>query len=392
MASHGPIYTWCNKRDNDFILKKLDRASVNDGWLKAFPQAYSVFEAEGCSDHLRCRIMQISGGSSPIPSRKPFKFVNVLTEMMEFLPLVEDHWKDTEELFLSTSTLFRFAKKLKGLKPKLRMLAKDRVGNLVKKSKEAYDILCQKQQANALNPSTSAMAEENEAYHRWDLVAGLEEKYLKQKSKLHWLDVRDKNNKMLHRAVAIREATNNINEVVGQDGRVLTQAEDIKAEVERHFREFLQHIPSDFESTTVEKLQLLLPFRCSELDQQHLTRLVSGEEIKKVLFAMPNDKSPGPDGYTSEFYKSSWTLIGKEFILAVQSFFAKGFLPKGINSTILALLPKKKGVKAMKDFRPISCCNVIYKVIEDHCKSTQGYSPYVHSWKSIGVCQRSSFD
>lgn len=44
-------------------------------------------------------------------------------------------------------------------------------------------------------------------------------------------------------------------------------------------------------------------------------------------------------------------------------FFDKGFLPKGINSTIIALLPKKTGVKEMKDYRPISCCNVIYKVI-----------------------------
>lgn len=125
----------------------------------------------------------------------------------------------------------------------------------------------------------------------------------------------------------------------------------------------MQHIPADFDGITVEKLQQLLPFRCTNLDQQKLTHEVTGEEIKKVVFSMPNDKSPGPDGYTSEFYKASWELIGKEFILAVQSFFAKGFLPKGINSTILALIPKKKGAKEMKDFRPISCCNVIYKVI-----------------------------
>lgn len=111
MASHGPLYTWCNKRENDLILKKLDRVLMNDGWLRAFPQAYNVFEAGGCLDHLRCRIMQICGGSGVTHRRKPFKFVNVLTEMTYFLPVVENYWKDTEELFLSTSTLFQFSKK-----------------------------------------------------------------------------------------------------------------------------------------------------------------------------------------------------------------------------------------------------------------------------------------
>lgn len=55
--------------------------------------------------------------------------------------------------------------------------------------------------------------------------------------------------------------------------------------------------------------------------------------------------------------------MGKDFIVAVHSFFDKGFLPKGINSTILALIPKKTEAIEMKDYRPISCCNVLYKVI-----------------------------
>lgn len=50
-------------------------------------------------------------------------------------------------------------------------------------------------------------------------------------------------------------------------------------------------------------------------------------------------------------------------MVAIQSFFKKGFLHKGINSTILALIPKKTKLKEMKDCRRISCCNVIYKVI-----------------------------
>lgn len=78
---------------------------------------------------------------------------------------------------------------------------------------------------------------------------------------------------------------------------------------------------------------------------------------------MPNDKFPGPDDFTSEFFKTGWAIIGKDFLAPIKSFFVKEFLPKGINSTIIALIPKKDVAKGMKDYRPISYCNVLYKAI-----------------------------
>lgn len=47
----------------------------------------------------------------------------------------------------------------------------------------------------------------------------------------------------------------------------------------------------------------------------------------------------------------------------MQSFFSKGFLPNRLNATILAFIPKKDTSQEMRDYRPISCCNVLYKVI-----------------------------
>lgn len=362
MLSHGPLYTWCNKREHDLILKKLDRVLVNDVWLHDFPQSYTFFEAGGCSDHLRGIINLHGGEEDKTKCRRPFKFVNVIAEMEEFKPLIDNYWKETEPIFLSTSTLFRFNKKLKGLKPKIKSLAKERLGNLVQKSKEAYEVLCKKQEENLSHPSLHTMEAENEAYTRWDFVAGLEEKYLKQKSKLHWMQVGDKNNKTFHRAVVAREAKNQIKEIQCSDGSVV-KGDAVKKEAEIFFREFLQFIPEDYLGFELNELQDLLPFRCSENDQEMLTSEVSAGEIQRVLFSMPKDKSPGPDGYTTDFYTATWDIIGPKFTMAIQSFFATGFLPKGINSTILSLIPKKLEAKEMKDYRPISCCNVLYKVI-----------------------------
>lgn len=139
--------------------------------------------------------------------------------------------------------------------------------------------------------------------------------------------------------------------------------EDIKAEAVNYFSNFLTKTPFDYRGVNVEELKELLNFECSEEDRRMLMGDVSAEMIWKVLFGMTSNKSPGPDGYSAEFFRATWTITGGDFVHAVQSFFDKGFLPKGINSTILTLIPKKDVAVYMKDYRPISCCNVIYKVI-----------------------------
>lgn len=94
-----------------------------------------------------------------------------------------------------------------------------------------------------------------------------------------------------------------------------------------------------------------------------LQALVLAGEIKEVIFSMPANKAPGPDDYPMEFYKASWQVVGKDFVTAEQSFFMFGFMPRSINATLLSLVPKTTDAEKMTDFRPIACCNVIYKVV-----------------------------
>ncbi|GJV39999.1 hypothetical protein Tco_1418439 [Tanacetum coccineum] len=59
----------------------------------------------------------------------------------------------------------------------------------------------------------------------------------------------------------------------------------------------------------------------------------------------------------------SWDIVGIDVCKAVRDFFANGRILQEINHTILALLPKVPTPTRINDYRPISCCNVIYKVI-----------------------------
>ncbi|KAF8064721.1 hypothetical protein N665_1171s0002 [Sinapis alba] len=348
MGYQGPKLTWCNKREEGLICKKLDRVLINEEWLNT-SKAYCVFEPGGCSDHLRCRIqLEVKEGKKI----KPFKFTNSIAKMSEFLPLVENHWKENEALFHSTTAMFRITKQLKVLKQPLRMLSKKKLGNLPKRTRDAFLLLCEKQKAFLEKPSVVAIREEVEAYDRWKRLADLEEAFYKQRAKLHWLEVGDGNSRYFHNAIRVREVRNSIREIVR-----------IKEEAEKFFNEFMNTGPEDFEGATIGKLRELLGYQCSGMDCEKLEKEVTKEEIKEVLDKMPGSKSPWPDGYTAEFFKEAWSIIGDDITIAVQSFFIKGFLPKGLNSTILTLVPKKEEARIMKDYRPISCCNVLYKLI-----------------------------
>jgi hypothetical protein len=63
------------------------------------------------------------------------------------------------------------------------------------------------------------------------------------------------------------------------------------------------------------------------------------------------------------FFKSVWFVVGQDFIAAIKDFFVSSKLLTEVNATILTLVPKRVNPSTMGDFRPIACCNVVYKCI-----------------------------
>ena len=110
------------------------------------------------------------------------------------------------------------------------------------------------------------------AYDRWQRLADLEEEFLKQRSKVHWLDVGDGNNQFYHNSAKIREVRNTIHEIQRDDGSIAKTDEEIKKEAEGFFAEFMRKQPLDFEGASVDELTELLGFKCSEVDCARLER------------------------------------------------------------------------------------------------------------------------
>ena len=85
--------------------------------------------------------------------------------------------------------------------------------------------------------------------------------------------------------------------------------------------------------------------------------------MKQALFEIQDNKAPGPDGYSSHFFKQSWSIIAEDITSAILDFFRSGKILRQINSTTLCLIPKCEQLQDVTQFRPIACCNVLYKVI-----------------------------
>jgi hypothetical protein len=87
------------------------------------------------------------------------------------------------------------------------------------------------------------------------------------------------------------------------------------------------------------------------------------QEIEEVIKNLPNDKSPGPDGFNNEFIKCCWPIIGNDIKELIKDFHDEKISLESINSSFITLIPKCDNPTTANDFRPISLLNSVLKII-----------------------------
>ena len=94
-----------------------------------------------------------------------------------------------------------------------------------------------------------------------------------------------------------------------------------------------------------------------------LTREFTAKEIQHAFKQMAPTTTLGPDGMPPIFYKNFWNIVGNDVIKTVLNALNSGCVHESLNETFIALIPKIKNTKKVSNFRPISLCNVVYKLI-----------------------------
>lgn len=86
-------------------------------------------------------------------------------------------------------------------------------------------------------------------------------------------------------------------------------------------------------------------------------------EVEQALSQIQALKSPGADGFSAGFFQNSWGIVGNDVSSAVLGVLNGGVFDKSINATNICLIPKVSSPSKVTDYRPISLCNVHYKLI-----------------------------
>ena len=89
----------------------------------------------------------------------------------------------------------------------------------------------------------------------------------------------------------------------------------------------------------------------------------SVEEIKSALWSFKAFKASSPDGLHAGFFHRFRLIVGNSMIDMIKKVFVERKVPEFLNRTHIAFIPKIQGLETLGNYRLISLCNTIYKVV-----------------------------
>ncbi|KAL5563396.1 hypothetical protein UlMin_033143 [Ulmus minor] len=314
----GPKFTWNRGNGACLVQERLDMMLRNSGWLDLFPNSLVHHLNLRGSDHrpLLVKLLQADECSIIGKSwkRGRFHFEEAWADEEECSNIIKSHWN-----FSPTTNLV-------GVANKLHLCATDLEGwNL-------------------------------ESFSRYK-----EERYWRQRSKDLWLKCGDRNSKFFHQKASAHKFKNSITGLVDNNEKWCDEEEGMAHIIENYFDTlFSSSSPSsvDFDRVLDSIERKVTP----QLNEQ-LEQVFVAEYVKTAVFQMAPTKSPGADGMSTIFYQKFWPIVGEEVTAACLGFTNGGLSLGSINETIITLMPKIKNLTRITEFRPISLCNVLYKII-----------------------------
>ena len=346
----SPRFTWTNRRDlHGLIQERIDRFFVNPSWCLLYPEAKVVHLTRCHSDHCPVLLkMQPRGGGG---RNRPFKYQTCWLSNPSFPAIVSRSWSQSEMLVDAISKFTDEATRWNRMQ----------FWNIFNRKKNIMARLNGIQRALANRPSTFLINLENELIKELDVVLNQEEEIWALESRVNWLVQGDRNTNFYHVSTLVRRKQNQILAIKDSVGEWIFEERAIK----EHIRNGFEGIYTSSFSCVTRAAPSLSRWQVSlsEEEKHSIGGVASEDEIKVALWSLKAFKVPGLDGLHAGFFHRFWLIVGSSVVSVVKKVFLERKVSNYLNKTHIALIPKIQGSETIANYRPISLCNTVYKII-----------------------------
>ena len=192
------------------------------------------------------------------------------------------------------------------------------------------------------------------------------------RSKTKWLEQGERPTKYFFNLEKNSYEKKLIREVKLENGEVICNFAQVNKEIENFYGKMYtskisgNNISDLFEHNhTIRKFieGLNIP-QLNVEEQESLEKDLTLDELKKALTSFADNKSPGEDGFTKEFYEAFFDLLGEDLLNSYNEGFNKRSLSVSQKRGTITLIPKgDENLSDLKNWRPISLLNIDYKIL-----------------------------
>jgi len=217
------------------------------------------------------------------------------------------------------------------------------------------------QKALADWPSVSLVDLERKLQADHCCVLSQEEELWALMSRVNWMLLGDRNTSIYHISTLVRRKRNSMTTIMFSSGEWLHFEREVKEAIRFGFSELYTT------SHSYTALNVLVgsswQARLSDEEQDSIEGGVLDDEIKAGLWSFKAFKAPGLNGLHAGFFQQFWLVVGKSMVEEVRKIFATMEIPEELNRTHISLIPKIPRPETLNNYRPISLCNTVYKIV-----------------------------
>ncbi|CAL2239107.1 unnamed protein product [Prunus armeniaca] len=349
----GYPFTWAGRRNESIMTEvRLDIGLANADLLNRFPDLLIQHLDTVGSDH-KPILLNVSTNLPQQQGRKNargFQFEQMWVQEASCEEVVKEVWKDTRGLDSNVTISVAHCA------DSLTTGNHQHFGNIQKKLRIAHAELCKLQNGKYEQVWVSRRREVEREINN---LLEAEETMWNQRSRVTWLKKGDRNTRFFHEKAKSRGRNNTIQGLFDESNVWQSDSDNIGSMFCNYFNGLFTQIGGQDMEQVLAAITPCVTMNMNKILLGTFNRL----ELEQALGQMYPTKAPGIDRMPALFYQRYWHIVGDSVSDTCLRILNGEGSVRYFNHTLIALISKITQPTRVTDFRPISLCTVLYKLV-----------------------------